>query len=67
MILVAFRHGHRVSELRSLQWDQIDFQNGKLRVRRLKNVHPSVHLVGGEELVRFAHSSAMTRLAGSCS
>lgn len=30
MILVAFRHGLRVSELCLLRWDQIDFQNGKL-------------------------------------
>jgi type 1 fimbriae regulatory protein FimB/type 1 fimbriae regulatory protein FimE len=50
MILVAFRHGLRVSELCLLRWDQIDFQNGKLHVRRLKNGMPSVHLIGGEEL-----------------
>jgi type 1 fimbriae regulatory protein FimB/type 1 fimbriae regulatory protein FimE len=50
MILVAFRHGLRASELCTLRWDQIDFQNGKLHVRRLKNGMPSVHLIGGEEL-----------------
>jgi len=50
MILVAFRHGLRVSELCTLRWDQIDFQNAKLHVRRLKNGMPSVHLIGGEEL-----------------
>jgi type 1 fimbriae regulatory protein FimB/type 1 fimbriae regulatory protein FimE len=50
MILVAFRHGLRVSELCALRLDQIDFQNGKLHVRRLKNGMPSVHLMGGEEL-----------------
>ena len=50
MILVAFRHGLRVSELCMLRWDQIDFANGKLHVRRLKNGMPSVHLIGGEEL-----------------
>jgi len=50
MILVAFRHGLRVSELCTLRWDQIDFHNVKLHVRRLKNGMPSVHLIGGEEL-----------------
>lgn len=50
MILIAFRHGLRVSELCLLRWDQFDFQNGKLHVRRLKNGMPSVHLIGGEEL-----------------
>src|SRR5947199_3807736 len=28
MILVAFRHGLRVSELCALTWDQIDFSHG---------------------------------------
>jgi type 1 fimbriae regulatory protein FimB/type 1 fimbriae regulatory protein FimE len=50
MILIAYRHGLRVSELCALCWDQIDFQSGKLHVRRLKNGMPSVHLIGGEEL-----------------
>lgn len=50
MILVAFRHGLRVSELCSLTWDQIDFQTGQLHVRRLKNGMPSVQQIGGEEL-----------------
>ena len=30
MILVAFRHGLRVSELCSLTWDQIDFSQGMM-------------------------------------
>jgi integrase len=30
MILVAYRHGLRVSELCSLRWDQIDFQTADL-------------------------------------
>src|SRR5262245_65604247 len=49
MILVAFRHGLRVSELCSLTWDQIDFSHGLIHVRRLKNGIPSVHQLGGEE------------------
>src|SRR6478735_8095668 len=37
MILVAFRHGLRVSELCALAWDQIDFSHGLIHVRRMKN------------------------------
>ncbi len=50
MILVAFRHGLRVSELCSLTWDQIDFSHGLIHVRRMKNGIPSVHQLGGEEM-----------------
>jgi site-specific recombinase XerD len=50
MILVAYRHGLRVSELCALTWDQIDFSHGLIHVRRLKNGIPSVHQLGGEEM-----------------
>ena len=50
MILVAFRHGLRVSELCSLTWDQIDLSHGLIHVRRLKNGIPSVHQLGGGEM-----------------
>jgi site-specific recombinase XerD len=50
MILIAFRHGLRVSELCALTWDQIDFSHGLIHVRRLKNGIPSVHQLGGEEM-----------------
>ena len=36
MILVAYRHGLRVSELVDLRWDQIDFDHATLHVRRAK-------------------------------
>ena len=50
MILVAFRHGLRVSELCSLTWDQIDFAQGMMHVRRIKNGIASVQQIGGEEM-----------------
>jgi type 1 fimbriae regulatory protein FimB/type 1 fimbriae regulatory protein FimE len=50
MILIAYRHGLRVSELCALRWDQIDFERGLLHVRRVKNGTPSVHPLGGTEL-----------------
>ena len=37
LILVAYRHGFRVSELVGLRWDQVDLKQGVLHVRRLKN------------------------------
>ncbi len=50
LILVAYRHGLRVSELVSLRWDQVDLQHGLLHVNRLKQGIPSVHPIRGQEL-----------------
>lgn len=50
LILIAYRHGLRVSELVSLRWDQIDLAQGLLHVARLKNGLPSVHPLRGPEL-----------------
>ena len=50
MILVAYRHGLRVSELVDLRWDQIDFRMATLHVRRVKKGTPSTHPILGDEL-----------------
>ena len=50
MILVAYRHGLRVSELVDLRWDQVDFRTATLHVRRVKQGTPSVHPIIGDEL-----------------
>jgi type 1 fimbriae regulatory protein FimE len=50
MILLAFRHGLRVSELVSLRWDQVGLKQGLLHVRRRKNGNASTHPLGGPEL-----------------
>ena len=50
MILVAYRHGLRASELCALRWDQVDLERGLVHVRRLKNGTPSVHPMGGVEI-----------------
>jgi len=34
MILLAFRHGLRASELCSLRWEQVDLAHGRLHVSR---------------------------------
>jgi integrase len=50
MILVAWRHGLRVSELVDLRWDQIDFVSATLHVRRVKRGTPATHPIMGDEL-----------------
>jgi integrase len=50
MILLAYRHGLRVSELINLRWDQLDLDQGLFHVRRLKNGVPSTHPLTGAEI-----------------
>ena len=50
MILVAYRHGLRVSELVDLRWDQIDFDHAPLHVRRVKQGTPATHPILGDEM-----------------
>src|SRR5262245_50466664 len=50
MILVAYRHGLRASELCDLQWHQIELAEGRLHVHRVKKGTPSVHPIRGDEL-----------------
>jgi site-specific recombinase XerD len=50
MILLAYRHGFRVSELIGLEWRQIDLDAGRLKVRRSKNSDDSVQPLGGREI-----------------
>jgi len=50
LILLAYRHGLRASELTALRWDQIDLRAGLLHISRLKHGMPSTHPVRGPEL-----------------
>lgn len=50
MILMAYRHGFRVSELISLRWQQVDLKTGLLQVHRRKNGIDSIHPLFGPEL-----------------
>src|SRR5215475_2060059 len=50
MILVAYRHGLRASEVCDLQWHQIELSEGRLHVHRVKNGIPSVHPIRGDEM-----------------
>ena len=51
MILVAFRHGLRASELCELQWSDVEFESGTLHLRRAKGGATGTHpLLGDDEL-----------------
>ena len=50
MILMAFRHGLRASELCELQWSDVEFESGSLHLRRAKGGATSTHPLLGDEL-----------------
>src|SRR5258708_11579398 len=50
MILIAYRHGLRASEICDLRWEQFDFTSATLHVCRVKNGKPSTHPLCGDEL-----------------
>ena len=50
MVLVAYRHGLRASELVDLRWAQVEFRTATLHVRRVKQGTPSTHPILGDEL-----------------
>jgi type 1 fimbriae regulatory protein FimB/type 1 fimbriae regulatory protein FimE len=50
ILLIAFRHGLRASELVDLRWEQIDLENAILHVRRVKQGTPATHPLTGREL-----------------
>jgi len=50
LILLAYRHGLRATELVNMRWEQVDLKNGLMHVNRLKKGNPSVHPLHGSEL-----------------
>src|SRR5258705_9632065 len=50
MILIAFRHGLRASELCELQWSDVEFETGNLHLRRAKGGATGTHPLLGDEL-----------------
>jgi len=50
LLLIAYRHALRVSELVAMRWEQIDFKAGLVHVARVKNGTPSTQPIRGPEL-----------------
>jgi type 1 fimbriae regulatory protein FimB/type 1 fimbriae regulatory protein FimE len=50
LILAAYRHALRVSELVTLRWDSFNLEQGLLHVNRLKGGIPSSHPISGVEI-----------------
>ena len=50
MILLAFRHALRVTELVNLRWRDVDFYTARLNVNRLKRSVSGVHPLVADEL-----------------
>lgn len=50
LILLAYRHALRVSELVALKWSQVDLKTGQLHVSRLKGGISATHPLRGVEL-----------------
>jgi type 1 fimbriae regulatory protein FimB/type 1 fimbriae regulatory protein FimE len=50
MLLIAFRHGLRVSELVALRWDQVDFRRKEVHISRLKGSRSGTHEMERDEV-----------------
>jgi type 1 fimbriae regulatory protein FimB/type 1 fimbriae regulatory protein FimE len=50
LILMAFRHALRVSELIDLRWQQVHLDGATIDIRRAKNGTPGIHGLQGDEL-----------------
>jgi len=50
MILIAYRHGLRSAELVALRWEQIDWDQRTIHVRRVKHGTPGTHPLLRDEL-----------------
>lgn len=50
LILLAFRHGFRISELLNLNFRDLDLDEGRIYIRRLKNGLSTIHPLMKDEL-----------------
>jgi integrase len=67
MILLAYRHRLRASELVDLQWNQMDFDTASVATRRAKNGTQATHPIRGDELralrrLQWSRSSVIFRV-----
>jgi len=67
LILLAFRHGMRISELLDLHYRDLDLNEGRINVRRLKNGFSTVHPLRFDEreaIERWTQQRANWKAAG---
>src|SRR6266404_4281477 len=50
MILIAYRHGLRASEVTGLRWSDVDLATGTIYCRRTKGSRSSLHPMNPEEV-----------------
>lgn len=55
LILLAFRHGMRISELLDLRYQDLDLLEGRINIRRLKNGFSTVHPLMPDEREAIEH------------
>jgi integrase len=67
MILVAYRHGLRASELVDLRWAQVEFGTATLHVRWVKQGTPSTHPILEDELRALRRLQREQEVTLSCS
>jgi integrase len=58
LIMLAYRHGLRASELAALRWDRIELKAGLLHVSRRKNGSSSTHPLPARSCGHCAHMEA---------
>jgi len=49
IILLSYRHGLRISELIRLKWGQIELEEARIHINRLKGSNSGVHPMQGDE------------------
>ena len=67
LILMAFRHALRVSELVDIRWQQIHLDTATIDIRRAKNGTPGIHGLQGDELRCCGHYVASILMSPTAS
>lgn len=49
IILLSYRHGLRISELTALKWSQIELEEARIHINRLKGSNSGVHPMAADE------------------
>ncbi|MEG4070937.1 tyrosine-type recombinase/integrase [Microcoleus sp. Pol11C2] len=49
IILLSYRHGLRISELIGLKWEQVELEEARIHIKRLKGSNSGVHPMAADE------------------